>query len=732
MKKLTAVAALKVVNLGYGMSAALAAKQFAELGATVYRADDPAADPFNEVYPAYRHWRGLEHAAEPARLPELLAGADLCIVGGEDFPGLRHEWAAADLTARYPALVVLDLTGYVQGSALAGPAVDLLVQASTGMSWEHYTERPIAFGVPFPTYGQVLMGLVGVWAALVERQGSGRGQVVGSSLQQGAAMFMAPFWMEASQTDAEFDKIAPKDANHLIFECADGTYVQIVLGVPQAVAKLYRALGIELEADPSDRGLPKAGAGAGKYFGDMDLYAPYVRKLTRGQVIANCVREGLPVAPVLEPGEFWSHEQAQISDMLVEHDGYTMPGVPLMVDGDHPAQASAPAAAGPAGPPLAGLRIVDAGAFFAGPYVSKLLQDLGAAVVKIEPVTGEPLRMLPRTFMLTCAGKRIIALDAKRGLGPAIVGRLTEQADAVNYNYRPGVAERMGLDPATLRRSNPDVITLETTGFGPAGPRALDPAFDMVLQALAGLEVRGGGTGNTPQWYRLPYLDYVAGSFGAVGILMAYYERRATGRSLDLWTSLLDGALFMVSDLVQAPDGTFLSSPMLDREQLGFHPAERIYRVRDGWLAVSARGEAAAQSFADAIGLSGVLGPRAAWDESTTRRIAGQVEGLAAARLLADLSARGVWAAVCRPDGMSLLQADAAAREAGVLVARKDPAYGTVWSITGPLVTFSRSKPSLDGLEGRPNLGADTRELLAELGFSDSEIEDAYRSGTVR
>ncbi|MGQ4600669.1 CoA transferase [Nocardia sp. R6R-6] len=732
MRKLAGVGALEVVNLGYGMSAALVGKHFAELGATVHRIGDPADDPFENVYPAYRYWRSLEQQARPEHLRDLLSGADLCIVGGEDFPGLVHEWVAAELAARHPRLVVLHLTGYVEGSAVSGPAVDLLVQASTGMSWEHYTERPIAFGVPFPTYGQVLMGMLGVWAALVERQNSGAGQVVTATLQQGAGMFMAPFWMAAAEADAEFDKIAPKDANHLVFECADGTYVQMVLGVPQAIVKLYRALGIDLEADPADRGLPKAGAGPGKYFGDMELYAPYVKRLTREQVIANCVREGIPVAPVLQPGEIWSHKQAQVSDMLVEHDGYRTAGVPLMVGQAHSGTPGARPAIDPTGPPLAGLRILDAGAFFAGPYVSKLLSDLGATAVKIEALGGEPLRALPRTFLILCAGKRTIALDAKSALGRDVVGRLVRGFDAVNYNFRPGVAERMGLDPATLRRSNPDLITLNTTGFGPTGPMALDPAFDMVVQALTGLEVRGGGTGNVPQWYRLPYIDFVSGAFGAMAVLMAYYERRETGQLLDLWTSLLDAALFMVSDLVRTPDGAFLASPTLDREQLGFHAAERIYPVRDGWVAVSARGEEAAQRLAEAVGLHGELGLRADWDESAVSAIADRVSGLSAANLVEALAARGVWAAECRRDGLAVLAADSAARKAGLLVDRDDATYGTVSSVTGPLVTFSRSQPSLHGLEGAHRIGAHTREILTELGYSDDEIDQAYRSGAVR
>ncbi len=153
------------------------------------------------------------------------------------------------------------------------PVTDLLVQARTGLVNEQLPDRPVRFSMALPSYGAALLAHVGLWTALVDRERTGRGAVVRASLAQGVALFWSQIWMEADQSDAVFDKLPPKGVEHLIFECADGDYIHLVMGVPGAVASVYRILGIEADVDPLDRGMPSLTSGLKSYFADADLLA---------------------------------------------------------------------------------------------------------------------------------------------------------------------------------------------------------------------------------------------------------------------------------------------------------------------------------------------------------------------------------------------------------------------------------------------------------------------------
>lgn len=720
---------LRVIDLGTGMAAALASTLLADSGALVHRIAPTGDEVFDEIYPAHRGWRSATVPARPEDLHDLLARADVCLVGGEDHPAVATRRDAAALSALYPGVVVVDLTAYVAGYAAGTPAVDLLVQARTGMVAEHYSDRPLCFAVPLPTYGQALLAVLGAWAALVERSESGRGQVVTASLQQGAALFMMPFWMTAERPDAEFDKVTPKDVEHLIFRCADGTYVQFVMGVPRSVAKLYGVLGIDEPVDPADRGIPRAGAPAEMYFGNRPLIARHVARMDRADILAAAAAVGLPAGPVLEPGEFWDDPQLAANGLLVDRGGTTAAGSPIGVAGTVQVPQSRPRAL-PGGAPLSGVTVLDLGSYVAGPFTSRLLGDLGASVVKVEALAGDPNRGLQRHFLACQVGKRAIAVDVKSSIGTEVLARLLSRADVVTHNFRLGVAERLGCAPGAVRVRRPDAMTLHTLAFGPAGPRAADPGFDMIIQALVGLERRAGGQDGPPLWYRTPYLDYATGTLGAIAVLMAVHERRTQRRASDMWVSLLGSGMFLLSDLQRTADGALRGAPALDAARQGSHPTERLYRTDDDWVAVVVRTDETARALWDFLFPGEPALPRAAWDAAVTQRLDKQFAQWKTDELLAALDGAGVWAQRCRTDGMAELAASPAA--ADLLVSRVDERYGRLTGCLGPLVTFSRTRLPVGDLPGAPALGAHTRPILAELGYSAPEVEDLLRTGAVR
>ncbi|WP_322046570.1 CaiB/BaiF CoA-transferase family protein [Paraburkholderia sp. J67] len=732
-------AELTIVDAGMGMAAALVAKQFAECGARVQRIEPAAGDPFDAVYPAHRTWRAGSTRHAPGALDALLEHADVLIVGGEDFPGLDWSFDDAAIAARHARLIVVRIDGDAVDQAAgtsaslqrdARPAVDLLVQARTGLVWEQLEERPIAFSMPLPTYGAAMLAMIAAWAALVERLSSGRGQCVRTSMQHGVGLFWTPLWMKAEHPDAEFHKSSPKGVAHLIFQCADGGWIQFVMGVQGAVARLYGVLGIDVEVDPNDRGNPKPGAAKDQYFGDMKLIAPYVRKRQRDELLAAAWAAGLAAEPILHPGEGWEDAQVVHNGTLRRHESGVLAVGPFarvspMGHAHERACASSSASAdstGTRGGPLAGLRIVDMGSFVAGPYASKILAALGADVVKVEGLQGSPGRGIVRHTIAVEANKRSLAVDMKTPAGAQIVARLCATAHAVHHNFRVGVADRLGVDPASLREQRADIVTLATTAYGSSGPKALNAGFDMVMQALCGHEVRAGGAGNPPMWIRVPLVDYAAGALGAVATLMGLYAQRRHGAAAETHVSLLDTALFLMSELIRTARGEFSGAPLLDAAQTGFHPAESLYRAQDGWIAVAARDDAMCERFAAALGLAG-LGPRAHWSERTRETFALAIARWQREALLAALAAADVWAEACVEDGWAALQDKPQARALGLLSDAADRRYGRVTGVLGPLMQFTRTPPRSGTDVSAPGVGEHTRALLTELGYASADIE---------
>ncbi len=667
------VQGLKVIDFGLGLTAALIAKQFAELGAQVSRIEPAGGDPFYDVYPAYRHWRRRELRESADRTESILQNSDLCIVGGEDFPGITHDQNAESLSRRYPRLIVLRILSYPDDEARRRPAVDLLVQARTGMVYEQFSGRPIAASIPLTGYGAALQGLIGSWVALIERERSGLGQIVTVSLAAGAAMFWGPFWMKAEKADAGFAGITPRDVRHLILRCAGNEYVHLTFGVPGALAKAYKALGITDPIDPTDRGMPDPARGAANFYGNFDLLNSFAHRHTRPNLIRALREAGVPAEAVLAPGDCWSDAQTRINGIIEQDEtGWSTVGNPL---------GFAESAKNAARPPKV-----------------------------VEPPTGRSTLSGERTIISANHGKRSICIDAKSEAGRALVAVLCKDADVVSHNFRPGVGDRLCLDRRSLRALNPAVVTLETTAYGATGPKSPAPGFDMVMQAHCGLEYRAGGTDNPPLCCRSPLVDFATGAIGAVGLLVGLWERLKSGRALSVETNLLNVGTHMLSELVRAPDGTLHGALSLDHTQTGFNPAESLYQTADGWIAMAARSDSMAAALSQVLEIQLPVG-RAAWRDAERAQIASRIASWASQRLLDKLEAAGIWAEACACDAWE------SGLEGGIVRTMKDERYGQVLHCIGPLVQFSRSK-TVHAARLTSEPGQDTRAVLAEHGIS--------------
>ncbi len=206
--------------------------------------------------------------------------------------------------------------------------------------------------------------------------------------------------------------------------------------------------------------------------------------------------------------------------------------------------------------PLAGVRLIDLTSFLSGPFATQILADLGADVIKIErPPKGDLSRSVPPHFVAgeslyflsTNRNKRSICLDLNLRADFERLLKLIETADVVMDNFRPKVLDKLGLDPAAIIQAQPKLVWASITGFGQNGPYRDKPAYDMIVQAMAGVMSVTGEPGGQPLRLGIPAGDTVAGLYALVGLLavLADVRQGGPGRWVDI--SMLDVQRAMLS-----------------------------------------------------------------------------------------------------------------------------------------------------------------------------------------
>src|SRR5580692_2537213 len=225
-------------------------------------------------------------------------------------------------------------------------------------------------------------------------------------------------------------------------------------------------------------------------------------------------------------------------------------------------------------PPLAGIKVLDLGNFIAGPAACVPLADLGVEVVKLEPPGGDPMRALERVFVGGHRGRRSIAADIKSPQGLEIARRLAARADVLEHNFRPGVAQRLGIGYEQIRDLNPRIIYCHVTAFGSKGPLAQAPGFETINRAWTGMDTSNAGEGNPPLKLAGAPLDTFAALMAAFGIIAALDYRRRTGRGQFLEMPQAAVGLLFQSQAFMTSRG-LVAQPHLDQKRTGFGPFYR-------------------------------------------------------------------------------------------------------------------------------------------------------------
>ncbi|MDE2397302.1 MAG: CoA transferase [Burkholderiales bacterium] len=390
--------------------------------------------------------------------------------------------------------------------------------------------------------------------------------------------------------------------------------------------------------------------------------------------------------------------------------------------------------------PLRGLRVVEFTHMVMGPTCGMVLADMGAEVIKVEPVEGEGTRRLLGAgagfFPMFNRNKKSIGVDLKQAAGAAVARRLAASADVVVENFKPGALKKFGLDYASLAAANDRLIYVSHKGFLP-GPYEHRTALDEVVQMMGGLAYMTGRPGD-PLRAGTSVNDIMGGLFGAIGALGALIQRGITGKGMEVQSALYENNVFL------------MGQHMLQFAMTGHHPKPMpardnpwavydVFTVKDGeQIFLAAVSDAQWQVFCDALGFADLLADPALATNNDRVRVRPQLirtlserlAGRDAAELARIFEDSGLpFAPIRRPEDLfddpHLL---ATGGLADVELPDGPKAGQTVKTTLFPITMDGRRLPVR--LQPPP-LGAQTAELLEGLGYGAQEIETLRAQGIV-
>ncbi len=419
--------------------------------------------------------------------------------------------------------------------------------------------------------------------------------------------------------------------------------------------------------------------------------------------------------------------------------------------------------------PLHGIKVMEFTQIIAGPFGGMMLADMGADVIKVEPLEGEPWRLaiqfIPgesKTYMSLNRGKRSLPLDLTRPEAVRIVHEMAADVDVVVINARPDVASKLGIDYETLSTINPRLIYCDNTAFGRRGPHSYRPGYDLIIQAMSGLMAAEGKIKDgVPQMVASTAVaDFATGIAIAWGVCAALFHRERTGRGQMVETNLLASALgvqtsgFMEIDAFDAQLRSDLIEEIQAMREAGASYEEidqhhqrtlnpwrrgnlyyRTYQAKDGALAVACLSDRLRKRVADVLD---IYDPRFEPDfDPLTNEAVEWSDGLAEeAEALFLEKTVGEWLEtfdrVGVPAGpvryLQEMLDDEHVNANGLVVELEHSLAGRV-RMVGPLIGMSETP--LEARSASPALGEHTQEILAAMGYSESRIAELKANGAV-
>ncbi len=783
-----AASGLKVLEIAQGMPGSLAGMLLADQGAEVVKLEAPTGDPYASEA-GFRFWnRGKVRVAADLKDPgaaDTLRGlsraADVVIVGLSQSTAESLGLTYDELSRENPRLVFATITGYGWDSARRDElAIDGTVHARMGSMLSPQNggsrEGPIFVAPRIASYAAAMTCVQGILGALHVRETSGRGQHVDASLLRGALNYRGNGLLTAAQHQEDLPvqpAIREPRGNRPLFnlcECADGRWISMAAFTRAFCEVGLRVMGLsDLLEDPRFATMPNTFANDDDRMAMLNILWDKFRKKPLQEWIDLMWEAKVPCEPVLSVDEFRDHEQLWANGLAVNVDDpvvgpMVQPGL-LGALSETPGEIR-PAEAAPRPPealrevlerwgvpsdnpvptptatggafrrgPLTGVRVLDFTAFVAGPMCGRLLADLGAEVIKVEPPEGDYFHApsMRGSFAVLNRGKKGVVLDLKQPRSRDVLHDLVREADVVVYNYRLGVEDRLGLDYESLSAVNPKLILCRITAFGPQGPQAYRPGYETSISALSGNYVEQAGEGNAPATFGAA--DISSGIAGATNILMALRARDQTGLGQHVESAMIGTLSYVAGDgFPDYPAKT--PRPIVDKGQHRAGPLYGLYETSDGWLFLAAVHDRHWTALGNALGVPelrddafGTAQGRAA----NAARLAEMLTGVFGERRTADweslLEAANVPCVNPMVETPSFFLDDPRSVEDALVVSLPHPHFGT---LTEPGVPVRLSETPCVPEIPEPILGEHTQEVLRSVGITDEAMEELLGEGIIR
>ena len=397
--------------------------------------------------------------------------------------------------------------------------------------------------------------------------------------------------------------------------------------------------------------------------------------------------------------------------------------------------------------PLNGIKVIDLTHMLAGPYAGMVIADLGAEVVKIEPlVTGEMTRGLLKTdpnysykefgayFLTLNRNKKSVSLDLKSEIGLEIFYELVKSADVVLNNFSAGVVKKLKIDFETLNNINPKIITCSITGFGETGPHSSRPAYDQIVQAYSGGMSITGPDANTPTRAGIPIGDLGSGLYGVIGILSALLSREKTNKGQHIDMSLLDVQISLLTYMA-----TMQTLSGIDPKPIGnahfVHVPYNSFTTKDGFVVIAVITDAFWEALLDVVNTESLRDPR--FSKSIDRLKNQQFIESELNKILSTqtsdywIKALNKAKVPCGPiNTFSQALSDEQIIYRNMMVEVEHPDGGKVKMPGNPI---KLSYTDEDSYTPPPHLGAHTKEILKEWGkFDDNAIQELIERNIIQ
>jgi crotonobetainyl-CoA:carnitine CoA-transferase CaiB-like acyl-CoA transferase len=774
---------LRVIDFTSGIAGPYCTKLLADAGAEVIKIESEAGDPL-------RRWTASNSTVPTdtdGPLFRFLNASKKSLIGTPDSPRVRELLLSSDLVVDdfrpsssdpLPALigpcgVRLSITPFgLSGPWSQRPATEFTLQAESGS----IGSRGIPGHEPFQAGGRITEWLGGTFGAVAALAAVQRARATGHGEHIDFSLLEVMTYASSNYLDLTFRLLGVENPTGSIQSAetpsieptADG-FVGFCTNTAQQFSDFL--LLIERADLRDDRSLYKVGGRAARFDAWNEIVHDYTQRHTTDEIVRAASLLRLPVAPVNNGDTVRNHEQLVARGAFQpEPEGPSLhPVPPYRIDGQRPARphrapaldqhansiaarrASSTRSYGPRQLPLAGIRVLDLTAWWAGPSATHMLGCLGAEVIHIESIqridgmrtTGGVLAgsveqwwECSAFFLSTNANKRGLTLNLTEDRGVSILERLIQTADAVVENFTPRVLENFGMSWERIQATNPQTIFVRMPAFGLDGPWRNHTGFAQTMEQMTGLAWVTGHPDDQPRIQRGP-CDPLAGMHGAFAFLVALAERRELGRGVHVEVAMVEGALNAAAE--QLIEFTAHGHLMQREGNRSPHAAPQgLYACRGGaigsecWLALSIEHDAQWFALREELGMP-------AWSDALethgARRAAHDRIDAELRQWFADcdrderveqLVEAGIPAAVVRDPRTTSQHPQHVAR--GFYETLEHPIAGT-----HPIPTVPFRYASVDHWlhHSAPTLGQHNREILTELGLDEDEIRSLETEGII-